>query len=244
MREETQEYPGDENGVVLQGIKIHKSFPSGEGELKVLKGLDILVSSGEIIAVVGESGVGKSTLLHILGGLEKPTRGRVIVGSIGLDGLGEEEVARLRNQRIGFVFQFHHLLADFSAVENVMIPAMINGMDYEGARAKAESLLEEVGLIDRGHHKPSQLSGGEQQRVAVVRALINDPKVVLADEPSGNLDPKNSEILHELIFELRDRKGTAFIIATHNMELAREVDGVFRLVDGKLSAEGDGRRVV
>jgi lipoprotein-releasing system ATP-binding protein len=226
---------------ILQGIKIHKSFPSGGGELQVLKGLDIVVSKSEIIAVVGESGVGKSTLLHILGGIEEPTRGRVIINSIGLNGLNEAEIAGLRNQKIGFVFQFHHLLSDFTAMENVMIPALINGMDYEGAKSRTEILLEEVGLLDRADHKPSQLSGGEQQRIAVIRALINDPVIVLADEPSGNLDPRNSDNLHELIFKLREKIGTAFIIATHSMELAGKADKIFRLGDGKLYVEGDGK---
>jgi lipoprotein-releasing system ATP-binding protein len=228
-----------DNQSVLQGIKIFKSFPSGGGELRVLKGLDIIVSKSEIIAVVGESGVGKSTLLHILGGLEVPTRGRIIVDSVGLNGLNEEETAQLRNEKIGFVFQFHHLLADFTALENVMIPALIRGMDYEEAKSRTSILLDEVGLIDRESHKPSQLSGGEQQRVAMVRALINDPTIVIADEPSGNLDPKNSENLHDLIFELREKKGTAFVIATHNRELAGRADKMYCLVDGKLTVEED-----
>lgn len=223
---------------VLQGIRIHKSFPSGDGELRVLKGVDISVESGEIVAVVGESGVGKSTLLHILGGLEQPTRGRVIIDSIGLHGLGEEEAARLRNRRVGFVFQFHHLLADFTAMENVMLPARIHGMDVEQAKSKSLRLLAGVGLADRVGHRPGQLSGGEQQRVAMVRALINEPALVLADEPSGNLDPANSRMLHELIFELRRRRGTAFVIATHNEELAAGADRICRLVDGCLT---DGR---
>lgn len=230
---------GDKDGVVLQGTGIHKSFPSGEGELKVLKGLDICVSRGEIIAVVGESGVGKSTLLHILGGLETATRGSVTVDSVDLNGLSEEETASLRNRKLGFVFQFHHLLTDFSALENVMLPALIRGIDYEEAKAAAVVLLEEIRLETRADHKPSQLSGGEQQRVAMVRALINNPMIVLADEPSGNLDPKNSEILHEMIFDLRDKRGTAFVIATHNRELAGGTDRVCHLVEGMLSDEGD-----
>jgi lipoprotein-releasing system ATP-binding protein len=235
---------GRSDGIVVQGIKIHKSFPSGDSQLRVLKGLDIFVSRGEIIAVVGESGVGKSTLLHILGSLEEPTSGRIILDSIGLQGLNEEEIARLRNKKIGFVFQFHHLLADFTAVENVMLPALIDGMDYEGAKAKTMDLLDDVGLKERADHKPSQLSGGEQQRVAMVRALINDPTLVLADEPSGNLDPGNSQVLHDLIFELRDKKGIAFVIATHNRELASKADRICRLIDGKLFAEGETKSAV
>jgi lipoprotein-releasing system ATP-binding protein len=226
--------------IILEGIGIHKSFPTGAGMLHVLKGVDIGVKKGEIVAVVGASGVGKSTLLHILGALDRPTQGRVNMNSTDVFSLSDKKLAGFRNKSIGFVFQFHHLLPEFSALENVMMPKLIAGEEVDFIRKKAKDLLSEVGLLDRADHKPGELSGGEQQRVAVARALINDPQVVIADEPSGNLDKTTGEELHNLISLLNQKKGQTFIIATHNQLLAQRTHRIITLIEGKaISADSE-----
>jgi lipoprotein-releasing system ATP-binding protein len=208
----------------------------GGSELTVLAGVDLEVSAGEAVAIVGASGAGKSTLLHLLGGLDRPTAGDVTVEGHALGGLSSVELAAFRNRSIGFVFQFHHLLREFSAEENVMMPLLIAGLPLREARDRARGLLAEVGLSERATHRPAQLSGGEQQRVAVARALANQPRVVLADEPSGNLDTHTSEQLHDLFFRLRADHGVALVLATHNRELADRTDRVLRVRDGKLES--------
>jgi lipoprotein-releasing system ATP-binding protein len=219
--------------ILLEGIDVHKSFQTGAETLHVLKGVDIGIRRGEIVSVVGASGVGKSTLLHILGALDRPTKGKVRLDSTDVFALNDKKLAHFRNKTVGFVFQFHHLLPDFSALENVMMPRLIAGEEMEAIREKTKQLLDEVGLGDRMNHKPGELSGGEQQRVAVARALINDPQIVIADEPSGNLDKATGEELHNLICELNQKKGQTFIIATHNQLLAQRAQRTIRLVDGK-----------
>jgi lipoprotein-releasing system ATP-binding protein len=219
--------------IVLEGIDVHKSFQTGAETLHVLKGVDIGIRRGEIVSVVGASGVGKSTLLHILGALDRPTKGKVRLDSTDVFALNDKKLAHFRNKTVGFVFQFHHLLPDFSALENVMMPRLIAGEEMEAIKEKTEQLLDEVGLGDRMNHKPGELSGGEQQRVAVARALINDPQIVIADEPSGNLDKATGEELHNLIWELNQKKDQTFIIATHNQLLAQRAQRTIRLVDGK-----------
>jgi lipoprotein-releasing system ATP-binding protein len=220
----------------LVGEGIHKSFLDSDGsELPILKGVDLEVKAGEGVAVVGASGAGKSTLLHLLGGLDRPTAGEVRLSGEPLSQLDDQQLAEARNQRIGFVFQFHHLLREFSALENIMMPLLIGESDSSTARARAEELLRAVGLEERGGHKPPQLSGGERQRVAVARALANDPLVLLADEPSGNLDNLTAEGLHKLFFRLRDEREFAVVLVTHNRELARRADRVLWLQDGHLN---------
>jgi lipoprotein-releasing system ATP-binding protein len=218
----------------LEAEGLTRTFSSGDSSLEVLRGLDVVVSWGEIVAIVGPSGSGKSTLLHCLGGLDRPTSGTVRVEGEDLSKLGESKLARLRNEKVGFVFQFHHVLPDFSALENVMLPLLIAGQSRVQARERAQSLLAEVGLAARAGHAPAELSGGERQRVAVARALANEPSVVLADEPSGNLDVAHSAELHDLLCALRDRKATTFVIATHEPELAARADRVLALRFGRL----------
>jgi len=220
---------------VLVAEHLRKSYVGGDGsELVVLDGVAIDVRAGEVVAVVGASGAGKSTLLHLLGGLDRPTRGTVSVAGESLDLLGADALATARNRKLGFVFQFHHLLREFNALENVMMPLRIAGADEAVAEARARELLDDVGLSARTTHRPWQLSGGEQQRVAVARALANRPLVLLADEPSGNLDTQTSERLHDLFFRLREEHGVAMVIATHNRELADRADRVLRLQKGRL----------
>lgn len=224
-------------GAALEGRALWKVFRQEDGsELTVLQGVEIRVAPGEAVAVVGASGAGKSTLLHLLGGLDRPTGGEVLVGGRPLGALGDRELARVRNRYIGFVFQFHHLLREFSALENVMMPMLIAGAGREEAARRARELLEEVGLGGRLAHKPWQLSGGEQQRVAVARALANRPLLLLADEPSGNLDTHTSEHLHDLFFRLRADHGVALVVATHNRELADRADRILLLKEGRLQS--------
>ncbi len=225
----------EEPAVRARGVR--RVYVGGGGsELTVLEGVDLDVSAGEAVAIVGASGAGKSTLLHLLGGLDRPTAGDVIVAGRRLNALVGTELAAFRNQVIGFVFQFHHLLREFTAEENVMMPLLIAGIDRQAARSRAQELLGAVGLSARATHRPAELSGGEQQRVAVARALANRPAVVLADEPSGNLDTHTSEQLHDLFFQLRSDHGVALVLATHNRELADRTDRVLRVRDGKLES--------
>ena len=214
--------------IAIEGIT--KSF----GELQVLKGIDLIINKGEVVSVVGPSGAGKTTLLQIMGTLDRADEGRVVLNGTDVSLLKEKELAAFRNREIGFVFQFHQLLPEFTALENVMIPALIGGTSASDARHYAKEILELLGLTDRAGHKPSELSGGEKQRVAVARALINRPSVILADEPSGSLDSRNKEELHRLFFDLRDRLGQTFVIVTHDEILSRMTDRTIHLVDGRV----------
>ncbi|MGQ0812977.1 MAG: ABC transporter ATP-binding protein [Gemmatimonadota bacterium] len=228
------------NDALLIGRDLRKVYIQEDGsELSILEGVDIEVMPGEAVAVIGASGAGKSTLLHLLGGLDRPTAGDVMLAGRTLATLSERELATVRNESIGFVFQFHHLLREFTALENVMMPLLISGAEPKAAKRNASELLGEVGLSARLSHKPWQLSGGEQQRVAVARALANDPTVVIADEPSGNLDTHTGEQLHELFFRLRNEHGVALVIATHNRELARRADRVLHVKEGRLRDSGE-----
>ncbi|MFP6662950.1 MAG: ABC transporter ATP-binding protein [Deltaproteobacteria bacterium] len=213
-----------------------KEFRDGSREVRVLSDVTFSVAPGERIAVVGDSGVGKSTLLHILGGLDRPTRGEVRIGDIDLAACDEKELARMRNERIGFVFQFHHLLPDFTALENVMMPSLIAGLSPAEARELAVGLLDRVGLHSRLTHRPGELSGGEQQRVAVARAIVRGPALVLADEPTGNLDPGTAEEIEALLVELNRDDGITFVIVTHSERLAASMDRRLVLRDGRLEA--------
>ena len=210
---------------------ITKSF----GALQVLKGIDLDISQGEIVSIVGPSGAGKTTLLQIMGTLDKADTGSVEIDGVDTSRLSQKRLSRFRNQKIGFVFQFHQLLPEFTALENVMIPAFIGGMGKKEARERAEELLAFMGLSDRAHHKPNELSGGEKQRVAVARALVNKPAVVMADEPSGSLDSKNKEELHQLFFDLRERFGQTFVIVTHDEGLAQLTDRTIHMRDGQIA---------
>ncbi|MGK2961279.1 MAG: ABC transporter ATP-binding protein [Gemmatimonadaceae bacterium] len=221
---------------VLQAHDLHKAYTGGDGgTINVLAGVDLSVSPREMVAIVGASGAGKSTLLHVLGALDKPSRGYVVIGGEPINGLSDEQLAALRNRSVGFIFQFHHLLREFTALENVMMPIRISGRSVAAARSRAEELLSRVGLSGRMHHLPSELSGGEQQRTAVARALSMDPKVVLADEPSGNLDLANGQMLHELLSEVVDDLEIGMVVVTHNRALASRASRVLLLEGGTLS---------
>ncbi len=229
---------------VLKASGITKTYRGGDGgTLSILNGVDLEVRRGEMVAVVGASGAGKSTLLHVLGALDRPTKGEVWIDGVAIEGRSDEELATLRNRKVGFVFQFHHLLREFSALENVMMPLRIGGIREVDARARAAALLERVGLGPRMDHHPSQLSGGEQQRTAVARALAADPAVLLADEPSGNLDHANAERLHDLLTWLARDLEIAMVVVTHNASLAARATRTMLLADGIL-ADTAGQGVV
>lgn len=213
---------------MLKAVGLQKKY----GQLDVLKGIDLEIASGEIVSIVGSSGAGKTTLLQLLGTLDKPDHGIVELDGVNPFQLSSKELAKFRNTQIGFVFQFHQLLPEFTALENVMMPALINGIQKQEAQQLALELLKQLGLADRATHQPMALSGGEQQRVAVARALVNKPKVVFADEPSGNLDSKNAKELHQLFFDLRRDMGQTFVIVTHNNQLAEMADRTLTMQDG------------
>lgn len=217
--------------IQLEGIT--KSF----GSLQVLKGIDLEIAKGEVVSIVGPSGAGKTTLLQIMGTLDKPDSGRIVLNGTEVNRLKEKELSAFRNREIGFVFQFHQLLPEFTAVENVMMPALIQGKPMGTARKEALDILAFLGLSERGSHKPAELSGGEKQRVAVARALINHPSVILADEPSGSLDTQNKIELHQLFFDLRDKLGQTFVIVTHDEGLAAQTDRTIHMIDGKIKME-------
>lgn len=213
---------------------LRKTFPFGKGELHVLNGISLTIERGEILAIVGASGAGKSTFLHVLGTLERPTGGRVLYEQEDIFQLHDTALSAFRNRTVGFVFQFHHLLPEFTALENAMLPGLIQRMDREEAMERSRRLLEEVGLGDRLHHRPGELSGGEQQRVAVARALLLEPRVVLADEPTGNLDTRTADEVFRLLRDLNRKHGITLVFVTHNEALSQQADRVARMVDGQI----------
>jgi len=223
------------NKIILSAKNIFKSYQTVKNvRLEILKSVSIDIEENKISVIFGASGAGKSTLLHILGGLDKPDSGEVIFNNTNIYKLSDDKLAKFRNNYIGFVFQFHHLLPEFTAVENIMIPQMINGVSEKQSYERGKELLNEIGLVDRMNHKPAELSGGEQQRVAVARALANDPSIVLADEPTGNLDSKNSIVMHELFMNLKEKLNKTFIIVTHNQDLISLADNLYEMKDGKI----------
>ena len=228
------------SGIILEAKNITKSFyKTKERKLNILKGVSLQVERGMISIIVGASGAGKSTLLHILSGLDYADSGFVEINGIRIFDLNDEKLSLFRNKHIGFVFQFHHLLPEFSAIENIAIPVMISGVKRTKALKRAEELLELVGLSDRAGHNPAELSGGEQQRIAVARALANNPDIIFADEPTGNLDSANSEVLHKLFVELKEKLGLTFLVVTHNPQLVNLGDKVFEMKDGIISNPGN-----
>lgn len=231
---------GAHGGLALTAEGVVKSFRSGDQTIEVLRGVDLTVEPGEVIAILGASGSGKSTLLHLLGALDRPDAGTIRYGDLEVGALGEEARAALRNSHVGFVFQYHHLLSEFSALENVMVPLLLGGEDPGPARERAADLLEMVGLAERLTHPPSRLSGGEQQRVAIARALAGDPAVILADEPTGNLDRTTGEGVFKLLYSLARKGHQSWVVATHNEYLARLADKRLRLGDGRVCPEASG----
>lgn len=217
---------------IIEAVGVTKSFRTEAGELKVLRGIDLSIREGEMLGIIGASGAGKSTLLQILGALDRPTSGKVFFRDKEIASMDDNSLARLRNTSIGFVFQFHHLLPEFNSVENVMFPAIISGMSFPEAEKKASALLGELGLSRRTRHRPGELSGGEQQRVAVARALVQNPQVVLADEPTGNLDTATGNDLFALFLDLNKKKGITFVVVTHNKSLSDRCHRVLEMADG------------
>ena len=224
------------NEIILNATQIFKSFQTTKKiKLDVLKGISIEIITGKITIIVGASGAGKSTLLHLLGGLDRPDSGEVFFDNKDIFTFSDDGLAKFRNKNVGFIFQFHHLLPEFTAMENVIIPQMINGTTFNQAKIKSKDLLQTVGLTERLDHKPAELSGGEQQRVAVARSLANNPKIIFADEPTGNLDSVNSEEIHKLILDLKTDLGMTFVIVTHNSSLVELADKLYEIKDGKIS---------
>ena len=223
-----------ENNIVLKAQGVEKSFKSGPGWLDVLKGISLEINRGSIVAIVGPSGAGKSTLLHLLGGLDRPTQGKILLDDVELFDYSDIELAQIRNKKIGFLFQFHHLLPEFTALENIGLPQRIMGISLEKANNRAMELLDQLGLGGRSHHRPGELSGGEQQRVALARALVNHPSVVLADEPTGNLDRQTGNQVLDIIWDLQQSKGHTFIIVTHDETIAERANRIIRISEGTI----------
>ena len=221
------------NSIILHTENLIKTYQSTKNKLEVLKSISMDITEKKISVIIGASGAGKSTLLHLLGGLDRPDSGKIFFNNENIFDHNDDKLANFRNKNVGFVFQFHHLLPEFTAIENVAIPQMISGKSFSAAVKRSKELIESVGLSNRANHKPAELSGGEQQRVAVARALANDPAIIFADEPTGNLDSANSEIINQIIVSLRDRLNKTFIIVTHNSELVKLADEVFEMKDGK-----------
>lgn len=225
-----------EADTILSGTSITKTYPqkTGDGALTVLDNITISIDRGSVVSVIGASGSGKSTLLHVLGGLDRPDSGEVLWNDRQIYTMDDERLADFRNKQLGFVFQFHHLLPEFTAVENVMMPALISGNSFEQAQSRAHELLKKFGIPSRAEHRPTQLSGGEQQRVAMARALMNKPKLILADEPTGNLDEENTDILLDMLFELREIENVSILLITHEKDIAKRSDTIYQLSKGKL----------
>jgi len=226
------------NNIILQCYNLCKTYQQGDLNVEVLRGIDLSIQAGERVAIMGASGSGKSTLLHLLGGLEKPTRGEVILDGENLGNISARKLSRLRNKSLGFIYQFHHLLGEFTLIENAAMPLLIGGQSVKAARLQAIELLQRVGLGHRVQHKPGELSGGERQRAAVARALINKPHCVLADEPTGNLDSKTAEHIYQLMLELNRELDVSFLIVTHDPELAAKMDRVLHMADGVIQPLG------
>ena len=225
----------DLNSIILSATNVSKTFRDGERSVKVLSDVSITIEQAEMVAVVGSSGSGKSTLLHILGGLDSPNSGQVIIAGQNIHSLSIKKQGDLRNKKLGFVYQFHHLLGEFSALENVTLPLIIGGMGETKARNRAQEIIRKVGLNDRSTHTPSELSGGERQRIAIARAMVTRPACILADEPTGNLDHKTAQAVNDLMFELNRDENTSFLIVSHDLKLAQAMQKRYELVDGRLS---------
>jgi lipoprotein-releasing system ATP-binding protein len=223
-----------EKSWIIQVVDLYRAFSLGNQKIEVLKGINLEVEEGEMLGIVGASGAGKSTLLHLMGALDRPNRGKIFFDGIDLFSLDDKSLADFRNRKIGFIFQFHHLLPEFTALENTMLPALIRRVSKHKARERAIKILTEMGLEQRLHNKPGELSGGEQQRVAVARAIMNDPDIILADEPTGNLDQKTGESVYQLLRKLNREKSKTLVIVTHSQEIALKLDRVLKLVDGSI----------